>query len=404
MSTQRRGRDFALFWAAETLSTFGSSFSLVAVPLLVLEATGSVAQMGLLTGTAAVASLVAGAFAGGVADRVDRKRLLILANVAQALLLGVVPLAWSVGPAASLLFLVVPLATAFAMLFRVAYVTVIPQLVDPDRITRANGRISASGAAAGLVGPVLAGLVSGQFGPATAIGVDAVTFAIAAVGLALVRLRARTDAPPARVAVWRDLQVGGAFLWRQPVLRSLTILLTVMIFFWQGLVDLVIFHLKQDLAQPDKTIGTVLAIGSVGTLAGALIVAWLRRAIGFGGSWSLSTTLAGLAVIGIAVATDVSTIAALTLAAFAMTAVGGICSMSLRQEITPPDLLGRVTSAFWTIHYALGPIGAAALTALAAHAGAAAIIALCGVAFVVLGLTALFTPARAARPERVPVL
>jgi MFS family permease len=393
------GRDFGLFWAAETLSTFGSSFSLVAVPLLVLDATGSVAQMGLLTGVASVASLAAGVFAGGIADRFNRKRLLVLANVAQAVLLGSVPAIWAIAPSVGLLYAVVPLASAFAMLFRVAYVTVVPQLVEPGAITQANGRVSASGGAASLIGPVLAGVVAGRFGAAAAIGVDAATFAVSALGLLPVLLRPSGEAPATAVVFWRDLHVGAVFLWRHPVLRSLTVLLTVLIFFWQGLVDLVIYHLKHDLGQPDHTVGTVLATASAGTLAGALVVARLRRGVGFGASWIGSTVLAGLAISGLAVVEKVPAIAALTTAAYALTAVGGICSMSLRQEITPPALLGRVTSAFWTIHFGLGPVGAAVLTAAAARVGVAWVIAVCGVAYVVVGAVGLLTPVRSARPE-----
>jgi MFS family permease len=408
----RGGRDFRLFWAAETLSNFGSSFTLVAVPLLILDATRSVAQMGLLTGVASLASLVAGVFAGGIADRFDRKRLLVLANVAQAALLGAVPVVWLVAPSTEFLYAVVPLAAAFAMVFRVAHVTVVPQLVEPDAITWANGRIFASGAAASLAGPVLAGVVVGRFGAATAIGVDAATFAVAALGLLAVRLRPTGEAragspgepgepatPAPAVAFWRDLHVGAVFLWRHPVLRSLTVLLTALIFFWQGLVDLVIYHLKEDLGQPDHTVGTVLAMAGAGTLAGALVVARLRRRIGFGASWIGSTVLAGLAIAGLAAVEWVPAIAILTTAAYALTAVGGICSMSLRQEITPPALLGRVTSAFWTIHFALGPAGAAVLTAVAAHVGAAPVIALSGAAYALIGAVGLLTPVRSARPE-----
>ena len=397
------GRDFTLFWAVETLSTFGSSFSLVAVPLLVLHATGSIAQMGLLTGAAAVASLAAGVFAGSVADRFDRKRLLIAANVAQALLFGSIPAVWLFATPIWLLYIAVPLAAVFAMVFRVTYVTVVPRLVDADQITDANGRLSASFAATGIIGPVLAGVVSGQFGPAAAIGVDAVTFALAAGGMLLVHLRpaAEVTAPVEHAGFWKDLVIGAGFLWRHPVLRSLTILLTALIFFWQGLVDLFIFYLKNDLAQPDQTVGYVMAVATVGTLAGALGVARLRRRIGFGASWIGSTVLAGLAVAGVAFTHSVVGVALLATVAYALTAVGGICSMSLRQEVTPDALLGRVTSAFWTIHFALGPIGAAVVTAAAARFGVSAVIGLSGLAYMVISALAMLTPIRQPHPERI---
>jgi len=396
------GRDFTLFWAAETLSTFGSSFSFVAVPLLVLHATGSVAQMGLLTGVSSVAGLAAGVFAGSIADRFDRRRLLIAANLAQAVLFGAIPAVWFFASPIWLLYVTVPLAAVFAMIFRVTYVTVVPRLVDADQITEANGRLSASFAATGIIGPVLAGLISGQFGPQAAIGVDAVSFALAGAGLVLVHLRPPSSAAAAEPAGWwRDLVTGAAFLWRHPVLRWLTVLLTALIFFWQGLVDLLIFYLKHDLAQPDQTVGSVMAVATVGTLAGALGVARLRRRIGFGASWIGSSVLAGVAVAATAFTHSVIGVAALATIAYALTAVGGICSMSLRQEVTPDALLGRVTSAFWTIHFALGPIGAAVVTALAARLGASTVIGVCGVAYMLIAALGILTPIRQPHPERI---
>ena len=81
--------------------------------------------------------------------------------------------------------------------------------------------------------------------------------------------------------------------------------------------------------------------------------------------------------------------------------VGGVCSMSLRQEVTPNELLGRVTAAFWTVHYALAPIGAALLTALAGRVGASAVCVAAGVGCVAIAAAALLTPVRESHPERL---
>jgi hypothetical protein len=75
--------------------------------------------------------------------------------------------------------------------------------------------------------------------------------------------------------------------------------------------------------------------------------------------------------------------------------------MSLRQEVTPDALLGRVTSAFWTIHFALGPIGAAVVTAAAARFGVTAVIGLSGVAYMVIAAIGMLTPIRQPHPERI---
>ena len=405
MNRRLGGRDFVLFWAVETLSTFGSSFSLIAVPLMVLHATGSVVQMGLLTGAVSVATLASGFFAGVVADRFDRRKLLILCNVAQALLFGIVPVVWLFATPIWLLYVVVPLTAVFAMLFRVTYVTVVPRLVDADRLTQANGRLSATFAATGVIGPILAGVISGIFGPATALAVDAATFALAAAGLVFVRLRpepAGQHAVAAKVSFWGEFATGARFLWRHPVLRAMLVQLTMLIFIWQGLVDVVIFYLKHDLGQPDRTVGYVMAVAALGTVAGALVVARVRRFAGFGVSWIGSTMLAGLSVAAIALTHSVAGVAVFTTLAFAFTAVAGICSMSLRQEVTPSALLGRVTSAWWTIHGSLGPIGAAVVTAGAARYGAGLVIGVCGIAYLLIAACATLTPIRLPHPERLP--
>lgn len=86
-----RNRDFNVFWLGQALSVLGGSISLLALPLLVYDATGSVVQMGLITVVTGVTSIVTGVFAGHVVDRTDRRRLMITCDLVRALLLGAVP-------------------------------------------------------------------------------------------------------------------------------------------------------------------------------------------------------------------------------------------------------------------------------------------------------------------------
>jgi MFS family permease len=405
---ERRGRnrDLNIFWVAQILSTAGDTFSLVAIPLLVLHVTGSVAAMGLVTGLAGVASLATGVFAGVIADRFDRRRLLIGCDVARAVLYGLIPVTWLFATPIWLVYLVVPFCAAFAMLFQVTYVAVLPRLVDADQITRANGRFSASYAAAGIAGPVLAGVLSGRFGATSAIAVDATTFAVSALLVVFVRFRrpvAVAEQPAAAEPFWRNLLVGARFLWRHPVLRAMTVLLTLLIFFQLGLVDIVIYDLKHDLEQPDTTVGYVMAISAIGTIVGALLVARVRRFLGFGVTWIGATMLSGLVIAGLGFAHSVTAVAALATAFFCFGAVAGLCSMSLRQEVTPDALLGRVTAAYWTIHSVLGPVGAWILTAATAHYGVGAVLLVSGVLYLLIATAGMLTPIRQRKPETIPL-
>jgi len=223
----RRNRDFSVFWLGQALSALGDAFALIALPLLVLQATGSVAQMGLLTGAFGAGQLIAGLFSGALVDRVDRRRLMILCDSGRCLLYGAAPLGWwTLGPHLWLLYAVVIGGAILGNIFQVSYIAAVANLVDADQLTEANGRLQATLGLAFVLGPALAGLISARFGPAQAIGLDALTFAVSGLSPSRIRLRRRTGmhAAPPRRGPAAELLAGLRFVWRQPVLRSLVLL------------------------------------------------------------------------------------------------------------------------------------------------------------------------------------
>jgi hypothetical protein len=280
--------------------------------------------------------------------------------------------------------------------------------VAQDQITDANGLLFAAQAIASVAGPALAGLVSGLWGPSAAVGVDAASFLVSAAGLMLIRLRPTAPVPDEAAGgaqrsgggrrLLQDLLEGVRFLWHKPVLRALTVALTIVLFFTTGVNDLIVYDVEHGLRHSDGAVGAVMAAGTVGTFLGSALVARVRRRAGFGGAWIGGTALGGLAISGLGVAGNLPVLAVLAAAAQMCIAVGGIASMSLRQEITPGHLLGRVTAAFWTVHNALGPVGAALLTAAAAGHGAGPILVGSGLAVTLTALAAIVSPiGRAAR-------
>jgi hypothetical protein len=205
---------------------------------------------------------------------------------------------------------------------------------------------------------------------------------------------------PDRAGPWRELLAGARFLWQQPTLRALTILLTFYIFATQGLPDVLIYYVKHDLHQGDGVVGLVLAVAAVGTVAGALTVAPLRRKLSFGTTWTGAVIVSALAIAGLGATGSVPPTAVLAALYLACASVAGIASMSLRQQVTPDHLLGRVTAAFWTIHFSLGPAGAALLTWAAAHYGVMAACVASGATCFFIGTVGLVTLAR--RPATRP--
>jgi MFS family permease len=184
------------------------------------------------------------------------------------------------------------------------------------------------------------------------------------------------------------------------VLRALTVLLTIITFLSLGMTDIVIFYVRNGLGHGEQVVGAVLGIAEAGTVLAAALTPLLRRSLGFGISWLGSYVICGIAVVLLGASTSLATVSVLVLGYTFGMGVAGISSMSLRQVMTPDHLLGRVTSAFWTVHSALAPIGAAVLTALVGQFGVRAPLAGVGVVFLVVVVVGLFTPIRQRHPER----
>ncbi|MGW6984583.1 MFS transporter [Streptomyces sp. NPDC054932] len=419
----RRNKDFNVFWLGQALSVLGGSVSLLALPLLVLDATGSIVQMGLVTVVSGATAIGTGVFAGYVVDRVDRRRLMIVCDLARAGLLGAVPFVWwAAGPQIWLLYVLTAVAAVLKTLFDVSYVTAIPNLVRTQDLTAANGRLMGTFALGSLLGPVVAGFLTAGVGADRALALDGATFLVSAASLGWVRFTARPagegadntgsgagssgagagsgPAAAAGAGVLREMfVVGFRFLWSHPLLRPLTVQLTLLTFVTMGATDLLIYRVQHDLGRDAATLGYVISVSGAGSVAAALGAGRLRRILGFGPCWLASIAMIAVGVTVTGVSRSVPVIAALAAVFMFGITLGGICTMTLRQEVTPDHLLGRVTSAFWTVHNASGPVGAAVLTLLAARHGVPA-VSLAGGALCLLVLGGgLLTPLRGGRAD-----
>jgi hypothetical protein len=302
-----------------------------------------------------------------------------------------------------MIYVTAALGIALGTVFGVGYIAAVPNLVDRDQITEANGRLQTSGGIAFVAGPILAGLVIAQFNPAVALGIDAGSFLISAASLSLIRLRRSTTmasgSTGAQPSGLSEFLAGIRFLFHQPLLRSVTIVFGITNFVMMGGMDLFIYRMKHDLHQDAGTVGFVFGMASLGAIAAGLLAPVARRHLGFGVCWIGGLFGTGLGLAAFAVATSVPVIVALSVLFVFMNTLVMVINMSLRQEITPDHLLGRVTAAFWTISGVTAPVGAAVSTALAAVFGAAAILGAMGLITAGVAAASILTPVRHRRPE-----
>jgi MFS family permease len=216
-----RNRDFTLYWAAVVLSQIGTRGTVAANFFQVYELTGSIAYTGLVGAAQAVALLVLSPLGGALADRVDRRRLL---QVAQAVALVVAAtLAWLTltGHAQAWhVVLSVVLTTAAATFDQPARQALIPALVPREQIGQAIALLNPSRELAILVGPLTAGLLITVQGPGLMYAVDAVTYGALVVALGVLRIP-RFVPPASPRSVFGSIVEGARYIAHRPLIYNL---------------------------------------------------------------------------------------------------------------------------------------------------------------------------------------
>ncbi|MFC0098352.1 MFS transporter [Micromonospora marina] len=372
-----RGRSFGFLLAGQSISALGDAFANVAMPLLVLASTGSATQMGIVAGLSMVAQLVGGVLAGPIVDQVDRRRLLMACDWAQFALAGSVPLVWWVVPAPVwdrygiwLIYAVVVASSIAVSLSTVGLRAIMPQIVGRDRLVRANGQLITLGEVAYGVGPALAGVVIAATSEAGAIGINALTFGVSALAWAFVRPRIAARITAGAVDEATSVPLAGRlaglrFVLAHPFLRHLVALELVNGMLIAGTTMLFIYYLRTDLGVGSGQIGLLLSLASVGAVLAAVSTGALRRLLGVGRAWLLSVAVQGVALAAVSLGGSVWVVAPLAVVFAFGQVVAAILGTTLRQEITPDPLLGRVSAAVLTVFLATEALGIVLVSAAA---------------------------------------
>lgn len=367
------GRPFGVQLASTGLANLGDGILGTLAPLLALSLTSSPMLISALTAATWLPWLLFGLVAGVIVDRVDRRRAQVAALLARAALLGSAAWLTLVG------LLSIPLLIALLMLYGLTEVVadlgataMVPDLVPPDRLPAANGRvIGVQQVANTFLGAPLAGVLI-VLGAGLGFGVSAGLAALAGL-LLLVGLKGdfrRASSGPTRP--WAQVREGLAFLVRHRVLRPLVITGSVLNLAASGYFAVFVLW----VVGPESAVGLtetqypLVMLGlAVGAVAGSLVAAAFDKRFGTGrtmiGAFIASVLLMVAPVVW---PTPVSLVLSCTLVGVTNT-VGNVLSQSLRQRLVPGDLLGRIGGAGRTLSYGLMPLGALLAGALAEHAG-----------------------------------
>jgi MFS family permease len=369
-------RDYRLLWAGDTVSAVGDAVTVVAFPLVALQTLDvSTATAALLSGVPSVPMLLLGLPIGAWVDRLPRRPVFVASSIAAGLAVGSVPVAAVLGVLSLAQLVVVALLMGTAQVVaQTAAGTMLPELVPRDRLVEANGTLQVSGSAAQIGGPSLGGLLVQGLGAAGALVADAVSFVVA--GLLVLGVHSRPAVPvrePRRRGALRcEIAVGLRHVFADQVLRVLMVNAAVANLALSAVFALVVPFLSRTVGLAPGLLGLLLGIGTGGGLVGAALAGRLARRLGtarlvlwsvllaapFGllmplaaPGWRLGLFVAGLFVVCVGLG------------------LYNVTVVSYRQASTPPELLGRVTSAMRVVQQGVMPLGALLAAGLALALG-----------------------------------
>lgn len=409
-------RAFTWLWWSQSISLFGSQVTLVAIPLLAaLSLRADAFQMGLLAAVETIPYLAFSIPAGVVADRIDRRGLLIVSNLGRAALLLAIPVSAALGALSlPLLFAIAFGVGTLSVFFDVAYQSYVPDLLEPQELLRGNQRIELSESAARTAGPGIGGALVGTVGGAMAIVVDAISYVVASIALlgagrpkAEQRLGAepsRSDIPAFDVeasplepagrtksldTIWdyvavlearvADLErrlaasdgaksarhsgawAGIGIVFRDRVLRDMAASTATFNLASSAIIAVFVLFAARDLSMNAAAIGILIGAGNVGFVLGALAVGAVSARFGVGPTLVMSGVLGAVATVVLPFATGAAAVGLLFtgrfIGAFAIPFFN-VNARALRQSRAPREAQGRVNAVFRLVDWGTLPIGA----------------------------------------------
>jgi MFS family permease len=343
----RDSRDLRLLISGEFLSGLGTQAALVALPYQLYTETGSAFLTGLLGAVELVPLVTAALLGGAIADRMDRKRLLLLDQIALvACAAALAALAFAGSPPVPVLYVLGGLVAGAGAVQNVALSAIIPNLVAPERLRSALALSFGLYQLTSVVGPGLGGVLIGLFGLGSAYAVDAVSclaMVVAVAAMAPQAPRGHTDAehPPVLASIREGLRyVRG----NQALMGSFAIDLVAMTF---GMPRALFAVLAVSVygAGAEGT-GLMYAAVSVGATVAALTTGWIEGARRLGMIVIWAVVVWGAAIAGVGLVGSLWPAAALLAVAGAADSVSAVCRSSINQMVTPDAMRGRMSSVF----------------------------------------------------------
>ena len=357
------GSAYWRLWSSSGLSNLADGVFKVALPLVAIRFTRSPTLIAGLAFALTLPWLLFALHAGALADRLDRRRAMLGANVVRTILLGLLLVAVVVDLGSIWALYAVALGVGIAeTIYDTSSQSILPQVVRRTQLSRANGRLYAVELTANeFVGPPVGGFLVAA-GIAVAFAAPAALW-IGAIG-ALLLVHGRFRIERAQPTTLRgDIAEGLQFLWHHRVLRTLAVMTGLFNFASNATFAILVLYAvgpESPMSLSEPAYGLLLATVAAGSLVGSLVAERVERRLGRARALALAFLGATLPVGAPGVTTDPFVVAAAFFVGGIAIVTANVIIVSLRQLITPDRLLGRVNSGYRLFGWGSRPLGAAA--------------------------------------------
>lgn len=386
-------------WAGQTAAQVGfqvGTLATSAIAITVLHA--SETQIGILSGLQTLAFLIVGLPAGAWVDGWRKRHVMIAANLARIAALVSIPIAYAFfSLTISHLMVVAALLGLSTVFFDVAYQSYVPMIASKRYIGAANGRLEASYQVGRAGGPGLGGWLLGVVAPPLAYLLTASTYVCST--WAIWRIRTPEPRPAHSDASLRSQIVDGlSFVRGQRLLFPLFSCIACAAFAGAGIQVLLPILVLRTLGMSATQLGLLLSAGALGGILGALTrPAWITR-LGIGRCITITNIIGVSALLAQPASVHVPVAAAWVIACSGVVSsyfitIYNVTQMSLRQEICPPDMLGRMNAIFRFAVWGVMPLGSFVAGIVASWVGVEATMYIFTAASIAAGIAMGFTPA-----------
>ncbi|MDQ0205366.1 MFS transporter [Alkalicoccobacillus murimartini] len=352
-----KNRNVLAYFLGTILFKLGDKVYLIAIPWLIYELTQSAATMGIMFLVQTLPLIFISPIAGMLADRLSRKKIMIVSAGIQGCLVLFIPLLhyfdWlEIGFIYVLGFLI---ASAGAC-FNVTNGTVIPQLFERNQLMRINSFFQFIDTSSVLFGSMIAGILISQFGIYPVFIIVGVTYFPIILSLLLLQFLKEKQAGAIKTTSWHSLWEGAIYLWNHKVLRSLTILIFVVNVANGALVSMLVFFSRDQLRLTSTEIGWVYAGAAIAQIAGIVLVNMIGKRKHPINLMVINLFISALGIIGIAFSLNWFTLMLCVAIQSAPVIMFNVLNKTYRQQIVPTHILGRVNGMMMMISLASLPL------------------------------------------------